>query len=94
LGLALCEGGLLFPDTLGPLAVASDEAFVLEAYETAIGFAPTDSQTEHFLDQLQYFDSIYTASGAYGEDPGRVDLLARGAVYGQMLGIAAELDFV
>jgi hypothetical protein len=37
--------------------------------------------------------SRYADSGAYGSAE-RIELLARGAVYGQMLGISAELELL
>jgi hypothetical protein len=92
LGQALCEGAAFFASTLGPLALQSNTTFATEAYEEAFGFLPGQSQIMHFVEQVQYFESIYTASGQYGADATRVELLARGAVYGQMLGISADLD--
>lgn len=94
LGQALAEGAASFPSTYGPLAVPSDATFAAEAYEAAFGFAPGQGQIDHFVQQVDYFESIYTVSGAYGTDAARIDLLARGAVYGQMLGISAELDLL
>jgi len=38
------------------------------------------------MDQLNYYVGIYTAAGTFGS-ASNIDLLARGAVYGQMLGI-------
>jgi RTX calcium-binding nonapeptide repeat (4 copies) len=94
LGLGLCESAGFFISSFGPAALQNDATFVSKAYEQAFGFLPSQAQTTHFLDQLHYFDSFYTAFGTYGTDPARIDLLARGAVYGQMLGISAELDLL
>lgn len=94
LGLGLSEGASFFGSTYGPLAVPNDATFVVEAYESAFGFAPGQAQVDHFVQQLDHLGSIYASSGAYGTDPVRIDLLARGAVYGQILGVAAELDFL
>jgi len=94
LGLGLCESAGFFIRSLGPSVLQDDATFVSQAYEQAFGFLPSQAQTTHFLDQLHYFDSFYTASGTYGTDPARIDLLARGAVYGQMVGISAELDLL
>jgi hypothetical protein len=76
------------------MTLPNDSTFVAEAYEAAFGFAPGPAQIDHFVQQVDYFESIYTDSGAYGTDATRIDLLARGAVYGQMLGISAEMDFL
>ena len=43
------------------------------------------------MDQLNSFEALYTAAGA-SASPSNIDLLARGAVYGQMLGIEQELN--
>ena len=94
LGLGLCESAGFFIGSFGPAALQNDATFVSKAYEQAFGLLPSQAQTTHFLDQLHYFDSFYTAFGTYGTDAARIDLLARGAVYGQMLGISAELDLL
>jgi hypothetical protein len=91
LGLALCEASK-FASTYGPLALQSDAAFVAEAFESVFGFAP--SQPHLFVQVVDSFESIYTASGAYGTDPVHINHLARGAVYGHMIGLAAELDYL
>ena len=94
LGLALCGGSNLFASTYGPLVLQSDAVFAAKAYEATLGFAPTQAQIDHFVRQVDYFKSIYAASGAYGSNPVHIDYLARGAVYGQIIGVAAELDFL
>jgi hypothetical protein len=94
LGLALCEGAITFGGVFGPLVLQNDAAFVTKAYEDAFGFLPGQEQIIGLTNQVQYFESIYLASGAYGTDATRIELLARGAVYGQMLGISAELDLL
>jgi hypothetical protein len=94
LGQALSEVSGFFNSTYGPMTLPNDSTFVDEAYESAFGFAPGQAQIDHFTQQVDYFESIYTVSGAYGTDAARIDLLARGAVYGQMLGISAEMDFL
>ena len=63
---------------------------MIGAYTSVFGHAGSAAQVQHFVDQLNYLEAIYTASGAYGSAD-NVDLLARGAIYGQMLGIQAEL---
>lgn len=94
LGQALTEVSGFFNSTYGPMTLPNDSAFAAEAYESAFGFAPGQPQLEHFVQQVNFFEAIYTDSGAYGTDAARIDLLARGAVYGQMLGISAEMDFL
>jgi hypothetical protein len=41
---------------------------------------------QHFVDRVNYFDTIYTGAGI-----AQPDLIARGAVYGQMLGFEAVM---
>jgi hypothetical protein len=94
LGQALCEGATSFASSFGPLALQQDATFAMQAYEAAFGFSAGQAQVDHFVQQVNYFESIYTESGVYGTDVARIDLLARGAVYGQMLGISAEMDFL
>src|SRR5262249_14762696 len=52
--------------------------------------AGTAAQIQHFVDQMNFYKSIYTASHAFGTDANLIDLLARGAIYGQMIGVKAE----
>jgi hypothetical protein len=40
-------------------------------------FAGSQLQIEHFIGQVDFFEAIYAASGAFGIDPNRTDLLAR-----------------
>jgi hypothetical protein len=72
---------------------AESTGFVAQAYAEAFGYGPGQAQIEHFVAQVEYFESIYADSGAYGSAE-RIELLARGAVYGQMLGISAELELL
>lgn len=58
--------------------------------EKVFGHAPTTAQAEHFETQLNFFEAIYKASGAYGDDA-NVYLTARGAVFGQMVGIQDQM---
>jgi probable HAF family extracellular repeat protein len=73
-----------------PNSPAGDAQFVADAYANVFGDPGSSAQVQHFIDQLNFFEGIYTASGAFGSAE-NVDLLARGAIYGQMLGIQAEL---
>src|SRR5262249_4377898 len=94
LGQALADGSdtgsTAFKSTWGPLTIASDTTFVTQAYTNVFGTAGTAAQNQHFVDQLHFYHSIYTASHAFG-DANHIDLLARGAIYGQMLGVKAEI---
>ena len=94
LGQALATGSdtgsTLFKDTAGPLHIPSDATFVTEGYNIVFGHPGTQAQIQHFIDQLNFYKTIYTASGAFG-DANQIDLLARGAIFGQMLGVKAEL---
>jgi parallel beta-helix repeat protein len=98
LGAALASGSdtgsTAFADTWGPLAIASDTTFTIQAYANVFATPGTSAQIQHFMDQINFFKSLYTASGAYGTDANQIDLLARGAIYGQMLGVKAELTDV
>ncbi len=57
-----------------------------DAYSSVFGHAGSAAQVQHFVDQLNFYEGLYTASGVFG-NASNVDLLARGAVYGQMLGV-------
>ena len=95
LGQALAEasdtGSTAFKSTWGPIAIPSDATFAVQAYANVFGVAGLPAQIQHFVDQLNFYESIYTASGAFGTDANRIDLLARGAIFGQMLGVKAEI---
>jgi hypothetical protein len=95
LGTALATvsdtGSIAFKSNWGPSAIASDVTFVSLAYGDVFGHAGSSAQLQHFIDQINFVTGLYTASGAYGTDAGLIDLLARGAIYGQMLGVNAEL---
>jgi len=93
LGSALASDASHFQNTYGPTAIASDGAFVTNAYTDVFGHPGTPAQLQHFVDQLSFLESIYTASGSF-RSPTNVDLIARGAVYGQMLGAEAEMTQV
>jgi autotransporter passenger strand-loop-strand repeat protein len=92
LGVALASGQH-FQNEFGPsnsmypASAAGDAQFVTDAYTSVFGHAGTTAQIQHFSDQLSFVEGLYTAAGMFGS-PSNIDLLARGAVYGQMLGIA------
>jgi hypothetical protein len=62
---------------------------VTDAYTSVFGHAGSAAQVQHFVDQLNFFETLYTAAGTFGS-ASNIDLLARGAIYGQMLGIDHE----
>jgi len=70
---------------------AGDAQFVADTYTSVFGHAGSSAQVQHFIDQFNFLEGLYTASGVFGS-PANVDLLARGGIYGQMLGVHAELD--
>jgi len=94
LGQALADGSdtgsTAFKSTWGPLTISSDATFVTQAYTNVFAASGTAAQIQHFVDQLNFCKSIYTASGAFGTHANEIDLLARGAIYGQMIGVKAE----
>ena len=90
LGAALASDSVVFKNNWGPSTIASDETFVSLAYVDVFSHAGSGAQIQHFVDQINFLTGLYTASGAYGTDANIIDLLARGAIYGQMLSFASE----
>jgi hypothetical protein len=90
LGLALSEISPALQGILSP-GSASDADFVNLVYATVFGVQPGVAQAQHFLTQLDFYETIYLASGAFGQDQTRIETLARGATIGQMLGVNADL---
>jgi autotransporter passenger strand-loop-strand repeat protein len=94
LGVALASGPH-FQDTFGPtnalypVSTVGDVHFVDAAYASVFGHAGTAAQIQLFVDQLDSFEALYSAAGTFGS-ASNIDLLARGAIYGQMLGIEHE----
>ena len=94
LGVALASGPH-FQDTFGPtnvlypVSTVGDVHFVDDSYASVFGHAGSAAQVQHFVDQLNSFEALYTAAGTFGS-ASNIDLLARGAIYGQMLGIEHE----
>lgn len=83
-------GSTAFKSTWGPLAIPSDATFVTQAYADVFGTQGSAAQIQVFIGQINFYKSLYTASGAFGTDANQIDLLARGAIYGQMLGVKVE----
>src|SRR5262245_7222395 len=90
LGLALSEISPALKGILSP-GNASNSDFVSVVYGAVFGVQPGAAQVQVFLSQLDSFESIYLASGAFGQDITRIETLARGAVIGQMLGVNADI---
>lgn len=65
----------------------SDSVYVAAAYNGAFGRAASGVQIEHFLAQDSYLEKLYLDAGISAGDAA---LRARGAVVGQMLGVAAQ----
>ena len=97
LGVALASTATHFQNSFGPsnrtypASASGDLQFASDAYASVFGHAGTNAQVQHFVDQLTFFENLYTVAGGFGS-PSNIDLLARGAVYGQMLGIQYEID--
>lgn len=60
--------------------------FVATAYQDVFGRAASEVQVAHFQAQVDYFVGIYTQAGIAADTASH---LAKGAVMGQMLGVAA-----
>ena len=96
LGAALASTAPLFQNTFAPsnsaypASAAGDAQFVVDAYPSVFGSAASQAQIELFTAQLNFFEDLYTAAGVFGNSS-NIDLLARGAVYGQMLGMEQEI---
>ena len=90
LGAALASDSVVFKNNWGPSTIASDETFVSLAYVDVFSHPGIAAQIQHFVDQINFLTGLYTASGAYGTDANIIDLLARGAIYGQMLSFASQ----
>ena len=97
LGLALASTAIHFQATFGPsnptypVSLSGDAQFAADAYASVFGHPGSSAQVQQFVDQLTYFETLYTAAGVFGS-ASNIVLLARGAVYGQMLGIEHEID--
>src|SRR5262249_38230817 len=74
LGLALSEISPALKGILSP-GNASDSDFVSVIYGAVFGIQPSAAQVQVFLSQLNSFESIYLASGAFGQDVTRIETL-------------------
>ena len=97
LGVALASTASMFQNMFGPanprypVSTMRDVQFATDAYASVFGHAGTQAQIQHFAEQLNYFEDLYRSAAIFGSDP-NIDLLARGAIYGQMLGIEHEIN--
>ena len=97
LGVALASTAQKFQNTFGPsnpkfpASTAGDEQFAIDAYASVFGHSGNQDQIQHFVEQLYYFENLYKSAGVFGSAQ-NIDLLARGAIYGQMLGIEHEIN--
>jgi hypothetical protein len=72
------------------LAVTPNDAdFVSSAYMGVFHQSGTPAQIDAFLNQLQFLEAFYTEAHLPN-----ANLVARGAVFGQMLGVEAEMTQV
>jgi len=99
LGVALASTAPQFQNIFGPLnptypaSPVGDAQFATDAYASVFGHPGTSAQIQVFVSQLSFFENLYTAAGVFG-NANNIDPLARGAIYGQMLGVEAELNQV
>ncbi len=74
----------------------SDLNFVTKVYKQIFGHDAAPPQTQVFVNQLNYLDTLYSAAGLH--NPNLTDdypnLVARAAVFGTMTGIEAEMTQV
>jgi phosphodiesterase/alkaline phosphatase D-like protein len=97
LGVALAGSAIQFQNAWGPTnpvypnSVSGDAQFAADAYNSVFGHPGNSAQVQHFVAQLNFFEGLYAAAGLFNS-PANIDLLARGAIYGQMLGIQAEVN--
>ena len=94
LGVALADphtGSVAFQTKWGPQLISSDASFVTQAYVDVFGAQGVPAAIQSLINDVNFFKTLYATSGAYGTNTNEIDLLARGAVYGLMLGVKAEL---
>ena len=95
LGVALASTAEHFQNTFGtsryPASSSGDAQFVVDAYTSVFGHPGNAMEVQHFVEQLAHFENLYIDAGLFG-NASNIELLARGAIYGQMLGIPHEID--
>ena len=94
LGVALASTAEHFQSTFGTsrysASPSGDIQFVVNAYTSVFGSLGSEAEVQHFIDQLAHFENLYSDTSLFG-GASNIDLLARGAIYGQMLGIQHEI---
>lgn len=90
-GLAFALGGApAFQSQFSPLVIPNDYGFATQAWQDIFQSAPSADVLQWITAHVDYYETIYAASGAYGSDPNYVGLLARGATYGLIIGEADQ----
>ena len=88
-GLAFAEAPT-FQSQFGPGTIQNDANFATMAWQDIFNFAPSAGLIQWITDHVDFYETIYLASGAYGSDPNDIGLLARGATYGLIIGQAEQ----
>jgi hypothetical protein len=89
-GLAFAQGPA-FQSEFGLGTIQNDTAFATAAWLDIFNYAPNADQAQFVTAHVDFYETMYTASGTYGSDPDYIALLARGATYGLIIGIAEEV---
>jgi hypothetical protein len=77
------------PNFLWLADIADDTAFVTSAYGTAFGHAGAPAQIQSFVNQLHFLEAFYSEAHLP-----HYELVAKGATFGLMLGVEAEMTQV
>ena len=88
-GQALSHGPA-FTSHYSPGVITSDIVFATAAWLDIFDHGPTPGQIKFVTDHVDFYEVIYWASGAFGSDLNNIGLLARGATYGLIIGIAEQ----
>jgi V8-like Glu-specific endopeptidase len=87
-GQALSHGPA-FVSQYSPGAL-SDVTFATTAWLDIFDHGPTPELIKFVTDHVDFYEAEYLASGAFGSDPNNIELLARGATYGLIMGSAEQ----
>jgi hypothetical protein len=85
-------GSHAFATTYGPAAL-DDAAFAAAAADAVLGPAKTSSTPQAILDWVHYWEALYANNGIPGNahpTAEQIDLAARGAAWGDIVGIAVD----
>ena len=88
-GQALSHGPA-FVSQYRPGVVKSDVTFATTAWLDIFDHGPTPELIKFVIDHVDFYEAEYLASGAFGSDPNNIELLARGATYGLIIGSAEQ----